>query len=69
MLGMEDKVSEEKRDELIGRIRKLCDNGTMRIRDWRAMYDIMLEACERAEAEAFERYMEDVVNSDGGDAQ
>ena len=59
-------ISEEQRDQLIGRINELYDNGVLRMRDWIGMYDIMLEACERDEAETYENIITGRINAEGG---
>ena len=53
-----DKViDDEKRDEMIRRIYDLCDEGILKIRDWLAIYDIFIHACDREAANAYEDYM------------
>lgn len=64
---LNERISEEQRDQLIGRIINLCDNGVMRKRDWMAMYDIMLEACERDKAETLEEYLTETLKDEGED--
>lgn len=59
------RITEEQRDQLIGRINELYDEGVLRIRDWCAMYDIMLEACERDKAETYEELVMNRINVEG----
>ena len=55
-----DKVlDDEKRDEMIKRIYDLCDEGILKIRDWLAIYDIFINACQRGAAEAYEQFVMD----------
>lgn len=58
-------ISEEQRDQLIVRINELYDNGVLKIRDWIAMYDLMLEACERDSIATYEQIVEASINSEG----
>ena len=50
-------ITEEQRDKLIGKIHWMYDEGVMRIRDWMAMYEIMIDACEREKAVTMEQYL------------
>ena len=67
---MEDElnkaISEEQRDQLIFRIKDLYEEGVLKIRDWMAMYEILIDACEREEAETMERIIADRINAEGG---
>lgn len=63
------RITDEQRDQLINRINQLYDEGVMRVRDWMAMYDIMLEACERDKAETVEKYIEECLKPEEGDAE
>ena len=63
------RITETQRDQLINRINQLYDEGVIRIRDWMAMYDIMLEACKRDKAETMEKYIEECLKPEGGDAE
>lgn len=63
------RITETQRDQLINRINQLYDEGVIRVRDWMAMYDIMLEACERDKAETVEKYIEECLNPEGGDTE
>lgn len=62
---LQTKISDEHRDLLIGRINELCDKGVLRMRDWIAMYDLMLEACERDKAETLEEYLTETLKDEG----
>lgn len=59
------RISEEQRDQLVGRINELYENGVLRVRDWMGMYDIMLEACERDKAETYEEIIKGRINAEG----
>lgn len=59
------RISEEQRDQLIGRINELYENGVLRMRDWIGMYDIMLESCERDRAETYEEIITGRINDEG----
>ena len=65
---LSDKITDEKLEQLIGRLRQLHAEGTLRNRDWMAMYDIMLEACERDKAETLEQYIAERLNEEAGDS-
>lgn len=71
MAELNDRVSEEKFDQLIARLKIVYENGALRNRDWLAIYDIMLKACERDEAETLENYLAESLKCDveGGDAE
>lgn len=71
MAELNDKITDERFDQLIVRLRQLHAEGTLRNRDMMAMYDLMLEACQRDEAETLERYLSESLKGDveGGDAE
>ena len=62
---LEKRIDEEKRDQLVRRINELYEEGVLRIRDWMAMYEILINACQREEAETMERIIEDRINAEG----
>ena len=62
---LEKVLDEEKYNQLIRRITELYEQGTLKIRDWMAMYDILLAALERDKAETFELLMESRINGEG----
>ena len=62
---LEKQIDEEKRDQLVRRINELYEEGVLRIRDWMAMYEILINACQRDEAETMERIIEDRINAEG----
>ena len=64
---LNEKIDEVKRDQLLRRINELYDAGVLKIRDWMSIYDILVNACERESAEAYERYMIDSLSEDDGD--
>ena len=66
MLGLDDRISEERRDQLLYRIGVLYDKGVIRVRDWMAIYEILLEACKRDELEAYEDCLRAMIG-DGGE--
>ena len=55
---MEDElnkvISDEQYDQLIGRIREAHEEGVLKIRDWIAMYELLIDAFEREKAETIE---------------
>ena len=61
---LEKRIDEKKRDQLIMRINQVYEAGAIRVRDWMAMYDILLEACERDKAETLERYLAECLKGD-----
>ena len=54
---LNEKIDEGKRDQLIRRINELYEGGVLKIRDWMAMYEIMIDACEREKAVTMEQYL------------
>lgn len=58
-------IDEEKRDGLIKRINELYDNGVLKIRDWIAIYEVFIAACNREKAESFEKYMINSISEEG----
>jgi hypothetical protein len=68
---LNDKITDERFEQLIVRLRQLHAEGTLRYRDMMAMYDLMIEACQRDEAETLERYLTESLKGDveGGDAE
>lgn len=54
---MGDRIDQEKKDQLLMRIKQCLDEDTFTLEDWMKMYDIMLEACERNAAELQEEIM------------
>lgn len=51
------KLTEEKKEQLLMRVKEALDNDVLNLVDWMAIYDVLLEACEREKAEVFEQYM------------
>lgn len=62
-------IDEEKRDGLIKRINELYDEGILKIRDWMAIYDVFIAACNRETAESYEKYVIDSIGEGSGDAE
>ena len=58
-------IDEAKRDGLIRRINELYDNGVLKIRDWMAIYEVFIAACNREAAESFEKYMINSISEEG----
>lgn len=69
MLGLEDRITEEKRDQLVNRVKELYDRGVLRNCDWMAIYDIFLKACQRDAVDTFEQYLIDCINGEDGDQE
>ena len=59
---LNEAIDEEKRDQLIRWINELYDNGVLKIRDWMSIYDILVNACEREAAIAYENLMTESIN-------
>lgn len=68
---LNEKIDEEKRDQLIRRINELYESGVLKIRDWMAIYEIFINACNREAANAYEDYMLHILEEDvdEGDAE
>lgn len=63
---LEKQIDDEKFEQLIRRIRDAHDEGILKIRDWMAMYEILINACQREEAETMEKIITDRINAEGG---
>ena len=62
---LEKVISEKQRDQLVGRIMEAYDEGVLRIRDWIAIYDLLIDAFERESAETMEKIIADRINAEG----
>ena len=51
------KLPEKKKEQLLRRVKQCLDEDTLNVTDWMKMYDIMLEACEREQIDAYESYI------------
>lgn len=51
------KLTDEKKEQLLMRVKEALDNDVLSLVDWMAIYDVLLEACEREKAEVLEQYM------------
>ena len=58
------KLSEEKKQQLLKRVKEALDDDLLDITDWMKMYDILLEACERKSSEIMEDYLAQSVEGD-----
>lgn len=63
---LDAELTEEKRDQLIQRITDLTRDKILRTRDWIAIYDVLLNACEREEAAEKEKMLEAQIRNGGG---
>ena len=67
-MGIEEeldrKLTDEKKTQLIQRVTESVNDGVLNIRDWMAIYEILLEAHRRAEAEIAERILEESLRGD-----
>lgn len=66
---LEKRIDDEKCEQLIGRIREAHAEGVLKIRDWIAMYDLLVDAYEREKAETYERIVADSFNDVEGGIQ
>lgn len=62
---LQKEISDEQYERLIGRIREAHAEGVLKIRDWIAMYDLLVDAYEREKAETMERIITDRINAEG----
>ena len=51
------KLTDEKKEQLLYRVKEALDEDLLDITDWMKMYDIILEACERKSCEVMEEYL------------
>ena len=57
------ELTQEKKDQLIRRVTEAAESGVLKMQDWAAIYDILLEACHREEIAIFEQYMVDSLKA------
>ncbi len=62
---LEKVLDDEKVEQLICRIREAHANKVLKIRDWIAMYDLLIDACEREKAETLEEYIAQSLKVEG----
>ena len=61
---LEKQLDEEKLEHLLMRIREVYDNGALKIRDWMAMYELLIDACEREKAATLESILIESLNEE-----
>lgn len=66
---LEKRIDDEKCEQLIRRIREAHAKGVLKIRDWIAMYDLLVYAYEREKAETYERIVSNSFNDVEGGIQ
>ena len=64
---MDDRLTEEKKEQLLKRVKQCLDEDTLNVWDWMKIYDVLLEACERESAAVYESMRADSINE--GDAE
>ncbi len=62
-LGNMGELTQEKKEQLIRRVTEAAESGVLKMQDWAAIYDILLEACHREEIAIFEQYMVDSLKA------
>lgn len=63
-LYSEDEIPQDKQKQLIKRVKQLVREGVLKERDWFAIYDILLNACEREKARTVEQFLIAGLNKD-----
>ncbi len=58
------ELTQEKKEQLIRRVTEATESGVLKMQDWIAIYDILLEACHREEIATIEQYMIDCLNEE-----
>lgn len=58
------QIDGEKLEHLIMRIREVYENGALKIRDWMAIYELLIDACEREKAATLEKILIESLNGD-----
>ncbi len=58
------ELTQEKREQLICRVTELANNGVLKVPDWMAIYDILLEACHREKIMTMEQYLIDSLTEE-----
>ena len=54
---MDEKLTQEKKNQLIERVTMVANLDALRMRDWCAIFEILSEACERERVESTEKYL------------
>ncbi len=57
----ETELTQEKKEQLIREVTEAAETGVLKIQDWKAICDILLEALRRDEIEAMEQYLIDCL--------
>lgn len=61
-------IPEKRRKQLVKRVEELAEEGILKPIDWWKIYEIMIDACERASAEVYEDYLVESLKEGEGDA-
>ena len=64
---LEKPISEKQKDRMSERINELYNEGVLKVRDWMAIYDVFISACNAEEARTYEELLTDSIS--GGDAE
>ena len=58
------KLPEEKKEQLLHRVKEALENDILNKLDWFRMYDILIEACHRETMDAQERYLIESISGE-----
>ena len=57
-------LTQERKDQLVMRVKQCLDEGILNLYDWMKIYDILLEACNRDSIETMEAYLEQSITGE-----
>ena len=61
------KLTEERKAQLLGRVKEALDDDILDKEDWMKIYDVLVEAHEKRAGEVMEKYLMESIN--GGDGE
>ena len=56
------RLTEEKKEQLLRRVKEALDEDRLDMTDWMKIYGVLVEACDREAKDALEQYMIDSIN-------
>lgn len=59
------RLTDEKKEQLLRRVKECLDNNVLNLVDWMKIYDVLLEACDREAIAVQEEYMRLSVEGGG----
>ena len=68
LMEEELKLTAERKEQLLKRVRECLDSDTLNILDWVKIYNVLLEACERESANLYEDMLTESIREGEEDA-